>query len=52
MGGAHSTYGGEENIYIILVKKPERKRRLGRPRCRWENNLKLDLKVIRWEGIN
>jgi hypothetical protein len=39
-------------MYIVLVKKPEEKRRLGRPRCRWEDNLKVDLKVIGWEGIN
>jgi hypothetical protein len=27
----------------ILIGKPEVKRPLGRPRCRWENNIKLDL---------
>jgi hypothetical protein len=29
-------------VYRILVAKPEVKRPLGRPRCRWEDNIKLD----------
>jgi hypothetical protein len=31
------------NAYRILVEKPERKRPLGRPRCRWLENIKMDL---------
>jgi hypothetical protein len=42
----------KRHVYIVLVKKPEGKKRLGRPRRRWEDNLKMDLKVVRWEGIN
>jgi hypothetical protein len=34
------------NAYRILVGKPEGKRSLGRPRSRWVDNVKLDLKVI------
>ena len=30
--------------------KPEGKRPLGRPRLRWENNVRMDLKAIIWEG--
>jgi len=33
------------NAYNILVGKPEGKRPLGRPSCRWEDNVKMDLKV-------
>jgi hypothetical protein len=33
------------NAYNILVGKPERKRQLGRPRCRWEA-IKMDLRKI------
>jgi hypothetical protein len=33
-------------VYRVLVGRPEGKRTLGRPRCRWENNIKLDLKEI------
>jgi hypothetical protein len=35
--------GEKRNAYRILVGKPELKRPLGRPRYRWENNIKIDL---------
>jgi hypothetical protein len=38
--------GGEDESYRILVGKPEGKRPLGRPSCRWENNMKMDLREI------
>jgi hypothetical protein len=34
--------------YRILVGKPEGKRPLGRPRRRWRDNIKMDLKEIGW----
>ena len=34
------------NAYRILVGKPESKRRLGRPRRRWEDNIKMDLREV------
>ena len=34
------------NAYIVLVGKPESKRPLGRPRCRWEDNIKMDLREM------
>jgi hypothetical protein len=43
---------GEKRIaYRILVGKPEGKRPLGRPRCRWVNNIKMDLREIGWDGM-
>jgi hypothetical protein len=33
----------KKNAYKILVRKPEGKRLCGRPRCRWENNIRTDL---------
>jgi 3-oxoacyl-ACP reductase-like protein len=33
-------------LYRILVGKPEGKRPLGRPRCRWDDNIKKDLKLV------
>jgi hypothetical protein len=36
--------GETKNAYRILVGKPEGKRALGRPRRRWVNNIKIDLK--------
>jgi hypothetical protein len=35
---------GKINVYKILVRKPEGKRPLGRPRCRWENYIVIYLK--------
>jgi hypothetical protein len=34
---------GEESAYRVLVGKPEVKKQLGRPRRRWEDNIKMDL---------
>jgi hypothetical protein len=38
------------NVYKILVRKPEEKRSVGRPRRRWEDNIKLQL-WERWLGV-
>ena len=43
MGGACSAYGERRCVYRVLVGKPEGKRPLGRPRRRWEDNIKMDL---------
>jgi hypothetical protein len=34
------------------VGKPKGKRQLGRHRCRWEDNIKMDLREIGWGGID
>jgi hypothetical protein len=44
--------GPKRNAYRILVGKPEGKRPLGRPRRRWEDNIKLDLREIGWGGMD
>jgi hypothetical protein len=44
MGRAFSTNGKKTYAYRILVGKPERKRPLGRPGCRWAGNIKIDLR--------
>jgi hypothetical protein len=38
--------GEKRNAYRILVGKPEGKRSLGRPSCRWVDNIKMDLREI------
>jgi hypothetical protein len=37
------------NACRVLVAKPEEP--LGKPRCRWKDNIKMDLREIRWGGI-
>jgi hypothetical protein len=36
----------------IFVVKPEEKKSLGIPRRRWEDNIRMDLREIRWSGID
>jgi hypothetical protein len=40
--------GERRGVYRVLVGKPEGKRPLGRPRRRWENNIKMDLQEVGW----
>jgi hypothetical protein len=51
MGRTCSTNGEKRNGYRILVGKPEGKRPLGRPRLRWMDNIKMDLREIGWDGM-
>jgi hypothetical protein len=41
--------GESRGGYRVLVGKPEGKRPLGRPRPRWENNIKMDLQKVGYE---
>jgi hypothetical protein len=52
MDGACNTNGREETAYRILVGKPEGKRPLGRPRRRWVDNIRMDVGVIGWDGVD
>jgi hypothetical protein len=50
---AHVACMGEERgVYRILVGRPEGKRALGRPRCRWEDNIRLYFREIGISGAN
>jgi hypothetical protein len=44
--------GEKRNAYRILVGKPEGKGPLGRPRRRWVDNIKIDLREIGWDGLD
>jgi hypothetical protein len=44
--------GEKWNVYGLLVGKPEGKRPLGRPRCRWIDNNKMDLLEIGLGGVD
>jgi hypothetical protein len=46
MGRACSTNGAKRNAYRILIGKPEGKRPLGRQRCRWNDNIKTNLRNV------
>jgi len=43
---------GRGEAYSFLVGKPEGKRSLGRPRCRWEDNIKTDLQKVECRVID
>jgi len=50
MSGACSTYGEEERCIQGFGGRPAGKKPLGRPRHRWENNIKMDLQEVGWWG--
>jgi hypothetical protein len=43
---------GRGEVIKVLVGKPDGKRSLGRPRRRWEDNIKKDLQEVGWGGID
>jgi hypothetical protein len=56
MGRACSADREERGVYGILVGKPEGKRLLGRPRLRWDDNIRMDLQEVgcgcmNWIGL-
>jgi len=44
--------GEIRGVYRVLVGKPEGKRPLGKPRRRWEDNIKMDLQEVGCEGMD
>jgi hypothetical protein len=48
MGRTCGAYGEKRGVHRVLVGKPEGKRPLGRPRRRWEDNIKMDFR--KFEG--
>ena len=48
LGRTCSTTGVRRGAYRILVGKPDGRRPLVKPRCRWEDNIKMDLQEVGW----
>jgi hypothetical protein len=47
--------GEERGVHRVLVEKPEEKRPLGRPRRRWEDNIKMNFQEVgvgKWTGLS
>jgi len=44
--------GERRFVYRVMVGKPEGKRPLGRPRCRWEDNIKMNIHVVGCGGMD
>jgi hypothetical protein len=44
--------GEERNVYMVLMGKPEGKRPLERPRHRWEDGIRMDLREICWGSVD
>jgi hypothetical protein len=47
----YTLIGEKRNAFRILFRKPEGKKPLGRPRRRWVNNIKIDLREIGWDDM-
>jgi hypothetical protein len=45
-------YNAMRDIHRVLVGKPEGKRPLGKPGCRWEDNIKMDLQDVECGGMD
>jgi hypothetical protein len=52
LAGHVARMGETRNAYIILVGKPEGKRPLGTPRRRCVDNIKMDLRETKWDGMD
>jgi hypothetical protein len=50
--GKRSTHGRDEKCTQNLMGKLERKRPLGRLRRRWQDNVRMDVRKIRWEDVD
>ena len=49
--GRVARMGDRRRVYSVLVARPEGKRPLGRPRNRWEDNIKMDSQEMGWAPV-
>jgi hypothetical protein len=52
LAGRVACIGDRSGAYIVLLARPEGKRPLGRPRCRWKDNIKVDLREVGWRSLD
>jgi hypothetical protein len=52
LAGLVARMGEERKVYKFLVGKPGGKRPLGRPRRRWEDGIRMDVRVIGFGGVD
>jgi len=52
MDGACSMFGGQQRCIQSFGGESEGKRPLGKPTCRWEGNIEMDLQEVRWRGMD
>jgi hypothetical protein len=52
MGDHVARIGEERNAYRLLLRKPEEKRPLGRPKRRWVDKIRMDLEGTGWRGVD
>jgi len=50
--GHVASMGDRRGVFRVLVGKPEGNRPLGRPRRRWDDNIKMDLQEVGWWGMD
>jgi hypothetical protein len=50
--GHMARMGEGRGVYRVLFRRPKGKRPLGRLRCSWEDNIKMDVREIRIGGVN
>jgi len=50
--GHEARMGERRSVYRALVRKPDGKSPLGRPRCRWEDNIKMDIQEVGCGGMD
>jgi hypothetical protein len=48
----HHHVWGTGEVYTSFGAEPKWKDPLGRPRRKWENNIKINLQIVRWEGMD
>jgi hypothetical protein len=52
LAGHEAQMRERRDAYRVLVRKPERKKPVERPRLRREDNIKMDFQVVGWEGMD